>query len=58
MEVITARFADYDYRLLFERLNEVVNPNAKNLWYGDSDSYKALKYAESNFCRYLTKSKR
>lgn len=54
---IASRFADYDYRLLFEGLNEVVNPNAKDLWYGDSDSYKAVNMLNQIFVDTVRKVK-
>jgi aryl-phospho-beta-D-glucosidase BglC (GH1 family) len=46
---IATRFEKYDYRLIFEGFNEIVNPNAKDVWYGDPDSYKAVNMLNQIF---------
>lgn len=48
-EEIAKRFAKYDYRLIFEGFNEILNPNCSNLWLGDEDSYKAVNFLNQSF---------
>lgn len=46
---IAAYFSRYDYRLMFEGFNELVNPTVSNVWLGDSDSYKAVNMLNQKF---------
>ena len=35
-------FADYDNRLVFESMNECLNPNLSDKWHGDAESFKVI----------------
>ncbi len=46
---IGTRFKDYDYRLVFEGFNEILNLNCENLWLGDAESYEAVNLLNQAF---------
>lgn len=48
-EQIGDYFKDYDYRLIFEGFNELLNPSLSDVWKGDADSYIATNILNQTF---------
>lgn len=46
---IASYFKDYDYRLMFEGFNETLDMAAKNPWYGNESSWKAMNMLNQSF---------